>query len=143
MSCCMRSKLGGIPNSGHSELGRNRAAKTHRFVCVSVCLSARLPVNWSRHYLVTRSCRHTVNSSQESTQQSLPSVTFVFVYFIFDDSCVLFMAALYNRGPLYFCPVVSFYLLSIFYLLFSSPNLSGHRLDVYHTSTHGVALVRI
>jgi len=26
---------------------------------------------------------------------------------------------------------------------FSSPNLSGHRLDVYHTSTHGVALVRI
>jgi len=26
---------------------------------------------------------------------------------------------------------------------FSSPNLSGQRLDVYHTSTHGVALVRI
>jgi len=25
--------------------------------------------------------------------------------------------------------------------LFSSPNLSGRRLDVYHTSTHGVALV--
>jgi len=23
------------------------------------------------------------------------------------------------------------------------PNLSGRRLDVYHTSTHGVALVRI
>ena len=35
-----------------------------------------------------------------------------------------------------------------FYLLssssfFSSPNLGGRRLDVYHTSTHGVALVRI
>jgi len=29
------------------------------------------------------------------------------------------------------------------FLLFSSPNLSGRRLDVYHTSTHGVALVRI
>jgi len=26
-------------------------------------------------------------------------------------------------------------------LLFSSPNLSGRRLDVYHTCTHGVALV--
>ena len=26
---------------------------------------------------------------------------------------------------------------------FSSRNLSGHRVDVYHTSTHGVALVRI
>jgi len=35
-----------------------------------------------------------------------------------------------------------FYLLSIC-LLFFSPNLSGRRLDVYHTSTHGVALVRI
>ena len=34
----------------------------------------------------------------------------------------------------------SFYL--SFYL-FSSPNLSGRRLDVYHTSTHDVALVRI
>jgi len=33
-----------------------------------------------------------------------------------------------------------FYLLSSF---FSSPNLSGQRVDVYHTSTHGVALVRI
>jgi len=28
-----------------------------------------------------------------------------------------------------------------FFLLFSSPNLSGRRLDVYHTSTHSVALV--
>ena len=27
--------------------------------------------------------------------------------------------------------------------LFSSPNLSGRRLDVYHTSTYGVALVQI
>ena len=36
----------------------------------------------------------------------------------------------------FWCGVVlSFY--------FSSPNLSGRRLDVYHTSTHGVALVRI
>jgi len=30
-----------------------------------------------------------------------------------------------------------------FFLLFSSPNLSGHRLDVCHTSTHGVAIVQI
>jgi len=42
-------------------------------------------------------------------------------------------------GPLYFCPVVSFLLL----LSFSSPNLSGRRSDVCHTSTHGVAVVRI
>jgi len=30
-----------------------------------------------------------------------------------------------------------------FLLLFSSPNLSGHKLDFYRTSTHGVALVHI
>ena len=29
------------------------------------------------------------------------------------------------------------------FYFFSSPNLSGRTLDVYHTSTHGVALVRI
>jgi len=45
----------------------------------------------------------------------------------------------YGR-PLYFCPVVSVYL-SIF--LFFSPILSRRRLDVYHTSTHDVALMRI
>jgi len=37
-------------------------------------------------------------------------------------------------------PFGFFFLLSFF---FSWPNLSGRRLDVYHTSTHGVALVRI
>jgi len=41
---------------------------------------------------------------------------------------------------LYFCPVVSS---SIFFFFFSSPNLSRRRLDVYHTSTHGVALLRM
>jgi len=30
-----------------------------------------------------------------------------------------------------------------FFFFFSSPNLSGRRLDVYHVSTHGVALVQI
>jgi len=34
-----------------------------------------------------------------------------------------------------------FYLSSIFFI--SSPNLSGRRSDVYHTSAHGVALVQI
>jgi len=45
-----------------------------------------------------------------------------------------FMAALCNRaGHIYFHPVVSSF--------FSSHNFSGQRLDVYHTSTHCVALV--
>jgi len=55
---------------------------------------------------------------------------------------LLIMAALCNRGAIIFLPC-SFLLPSIFFFFFSSPNLSGHRLDVYHTSTHGVALVRI
>jgi len=51
----------------------------------------------------------------------------------------LFMAALCNRaGHIYFHTVVC-----SFFFFFSSPNLSRRRLDVYHTSTHGVALVRI
>jgi len=51
-----------------------------------------------------------------------------------------FMAALCNRaGHIYFHPVICSS--SIFFL--SSLNLSGWRLDVCHTSTHGVALVRI
>ena len=32
---------------------------------------------------------------------------------------------------------------SFFLSFFSSPNLSGRRLDVYHTLTYGVAVVRI
>jgi len=53
-----------------------------------------------------------------------------------------FMAAIWNRVGRYIF-VLWFFLLSSFFLLFSSPNLCGRRLDAYHTSTHGVALVRI
>jgi len=58
---------------------------------------------------------------------------------------LIIMAALCNRGAIIFLPC-SFFLLSFFlssFFFFSSPNLSGRRLDVCHTSTHGVALVRI
>ena len=47
------------------------------------------------------------------------------------------------RQAIIFLPCGFFFYLSIFYLLFFSPNLSSHRLDVYHNYTHGVALVRI
>jgi len=50
------------------------------------------------------------------------------------------MAALCNRaGHIYFHPVIC----SFFFFFLSSPNLSRRRLDVYHTCTCGVALVRI
>jgi len=51
------------------------------------------------------------------------------------------MATLWNRAG---HDIFALWFLSFFVLLFlSSPNLSSHRLDVYHTSTHGVALVQI
>jgi len=52
---------------------------------------------------------------------------------------VFFMATLCNRAGHYIF-VCGFFLFSSF---FRSPYVSGRRLDVYHTSTHGVALVRI
>ena len=52
----------------------------------------------------------------------------------------LFMAALHSRMRTYIFSSCGFFFLSFF---ISSPNLSGRTLDVYHTSTHGVALVRI
>jgi len=51
------------------------------------------------------------------------------------------MAALWNRTGYYV--FVLWFLLSFVYLLFFSPNLSRHRLDVNHTSIHGVDLVQI
>jgi len=53
--------------------------------------------------------------------------------------CTVFMVALCNRADHY---IFALWFLSSFFFL-SSPNLSGRRLDVYHTSAHGVALVRI
>jgi len=45
------------------------------------------------------------------------------------------------RQTIIFLPCDFYLLSSIFF--YSSPNLSGRRLDVYHTSINGVALVRI
>ena len=56
---------------------------------------------------------------------------------------IIFMVALCNRADHYIF-MLWFDLCSFFFLsFFSSPNLSGRRLDVYHTLAHGVALVRI
>ena len=47
------------------------------------------------------------------------------------------MAALCSRCGHYIFAL--WFLSSVFFFFYSSPNLSGHRLVVYHTSTHGVA----
>jgi len=49
----------------------------------------------------------------------------------------LFMVALCNRAD------HNIFVLFLLSSIFSSPNLSGRRLDVYHTLAHAAALVRI
>ena len=53
------------------------------------------------------------------------------------------MVALCNRADHYIFMLWFVLLLLLLSSFFSSPNLSGRRSDVCHTSTHGVALVRI
>jgi len=55
------------------------------------------------------------------------------------DVYIFIMAALWYKAGHYILPCGFF--LSVF--LLSSPNLSSRRLNVYNTSTHGVALLRI
>jgi len=58
----------------------------------------------------------------------------------YDVKCFALLWSPYEIGQtIIFLPCGFFFLLSFF----SSPNLSRRRLDVCHTSTHGVALVRI
>ena len=58
-----------------------------------------------------------------------------------DSGRLLYLWSPYVIGQTIIFLHCDFYLSSFFF--FSSPNLSGRRLDVYHTSTHGVALMRI
>jgi len=54
----------------------------------------------------------------------------------------LIVAAHSNGQAIIFCSC-GYFLLSFLLFLFSLPILSGRKLDVYHTSTHDVALVQI
>jgi len=57
----------------------------------------------------------------------------------------LFLGFVYLLWPPYVIGQAIIFLPCGFFLsfFFSSPNLSRRRLDVYHTLTHGVALVQI
>jgi len=65
------------------------------------------------------------------------------VRLIFLFHSFIYLWSPYVIGRPYIFSSCDFYLSFFFLSFFSSPNLSGRRLDVYHTSTHGVALVRI
>jgi len=69
-------------------------------------------------------------------------VRFITVDVLVNTFAKFFVVALWNRADHYI--FILWFLSSSIYLFFlSSPNLSRRRLDVCHTSTHGVALVRI
>ena len=75
-------------------------------------------------------------SSRKSTPSTIVRVVYQIRVFLDNVRVInIIMVALWNRAD--------HYILSFVLLLFSSPNLSRRRLDVYHTVTHGVALVRI
>jgi len=95
-----------------------------------------------------RSRRHCVRwgpSSPRKGAEQPPPPTSPHVYYgqtvVHLSNCwSLVMVALWNRADHYIFTCGFFFL---FLLLFSSPILSRRRLDVCHSSTHGVALVRI
>ena len=62
-------------------------------------------------------------------------------YMYYKTNWNYFLWSPYGIGQTIIFLPCGFFLSSIFFL--SSPNLSGRRLDIYHTSTHDVALVRI
>jgi len=78
-------------------------------------------------------------ADRTASQMGLSSMCPAFV------SCWCYLWPPYGIGQaIIFLPCGFFFCLSIYLLSpFSSPNLSRHRLDVCHTSTHGVALVQI
>jgi len=120
------------------------------------------PCSWDYNYIDYNSiniCKQISTSPQP--YQKIPDIYFscscslpnsikvlspITIQFVVDVLFYLFiMVALCNRADHYIFALS--FLSSIFFFFFfffySSPNLSGRRLDVYHTSTHGMALVRI
>ena len=73
---------------------------------------------------------------QADNHASMSSLNFLWPPCVADADIIL-VVALWNGAYHY---IFALWFHSFFF--FSSPNLSCHRLDVYHTSTHGVALVR-
>jgi len=109
---------------------------------------------WHLHpHLVHGSLGPTDSASQTASRSVLAQLTAERSYTLqwvapFPKDCpfpwcwlLLVMAALYRADHYIF----ALWFLSSFFFFFSSPNLSGRRLDVYDrpTSKHGVALVRI
>jgi len=91
-------------------------------------------LRWGRHLLITRLmliCCYYKLLSNWPLFQSSPWLGLDYQ---------IIMPTLGNRAAIIILSCGVFLLSSFF---FSSPNFNGRRLDVYHTSTHGVAVVQI
>jgi len=96
--------------------------------------TAHLSTGFMSYLTQNRSLRRDVSLSQQPHSICTPDSGW-------GRSISLVMAALCNRAGHH---IFALWFLSFFFFIsFSSPNRSGHRLDVYHTSAPGVALVRI
>jgi len=144
---CVRQ--GPIPRKGHSSPPYTLLA--HVYVISQTLPKSTMPPfhapNHSylfvRHdYIVSSFCNDLAFAVLSVTNFASVTCSLFIVNFTYEVeslSLILirgFMAALCNR--------TGHYIFALWFLLsFSSPNLSGRRLDVYRTSAHGVALVRI
>jgi len=79
------------------------------------------------HTLLTDECCQSQHRTITCNSSACPTVVYI----------IIIMVALCNRADHYI------FILFLSSSSFFSPNLSGRRLDVYHTLAHGVALVRI
>jgi len=134
------SRLGSV-NERHSSSGRQPNFAALNRGCH--LYSARRPSRWTLAHILGE------YNSYEDLEPREPTELFTTYGCRSTNTCLRFDKFQSNQVVLLWPPCVAdadiiflpWFLLSCFFL--SSPNVSRRRLDIYHTSTHGVALVRI
>jgi len=145
-------------NCNNRHISQNRTCITywtyqHEIYCRPISTSER---EWNSSSTTVKSIHQSIISRSRMTIQFLhfKHLRFVIKYrqqklnarwglvcIILTTHSQCFLWSPYVIGQTIIFSSCSFFLLLL--LFFSSPNLSGRRSDVCHTSTHGVALVRI
>ena len=102
------------------------------------CSSVLKPFNLRWHsFAELFQLRHVFGKSPLQCMEQFLQAKCSFCNLTNNIKALMIMVALCNRADHY---IFILFLLSSF---FSSPNLSGRKLDIYHTLAHDVALVRI
>ena len=103
-------------------------------MCSQLSLTVTSLSSWATTFIFITywpQCKASCSSSVADLRFNHPSFPQMGSEPIKENFCALIMVALWNRADHYILPCGFFYL-----SFFSSPNLSRHRLDVCHTSTH-------